>query len=59
MPGAVARTSAVALNNATLPFTLQLADKGWQRACAGVNCGGPCQPGHRSNETRCATIIPS
>ncbi len=34
MPGAVARTSAVALNNATLPFTLQLAGKGWQRACA-------------------------
>ncbi len=32
MPGAVARTSAVALNNATLPFTLQLADKGWKRA---------------------------
>ena len=28
MPGAVARTSAFALNNATLPFTLQLADKG-------------------------------
>ncbi|MBX9697990.1 MAG: alanine dehydrogenase [Acetobacteraceae bacterium] len=34
MPGAVARTSAVALNNATLPFTLQLAAKGWHRACA-------------------------
>jgi alanine dehydrogenase len=34
MPGAVARTSAVALNNATLPFTLQLADKGLKRACA-------------------------
>jgi alanine dehydrogenase len=34
MPGAVARTSAVALNNATLPFTLQLAGKGWRRACA-------------------------
>ncbi len=33
MPGAVARTSAVALNNATLPFTLQLADKGWRVAC--------------------------
>ena len=32
MPGAVARTSAVALNNATLPFTLQLADKGFPRA---------------------------
>ena len=28
MPGAVARTSAFALNNATLPFTLSLADKG-------------------------------
>ncbi|HYZ30667.1 MAG TPA: alanine dehydrogenase [Crenalkalicoccus sp.] len=34
MPGAVARTSAVALNNATLPFTLQLADQGWRAACA-------------------------
>ncbi|MGG5810236.1 alanine dehydrogenase [Falsiroseomonas sp. CW058] len=34
MPGAVARTSAVALNNATLPFILQLADKGLRRACA-------------------------
>src|ERR1700726_1924321 len=32
MPGAVARTSAVALNNATLPFVLALADKGWRRA---------------------------
>ena len=34
MPGAVARTSAVALNNATLPFTLQLAGKGVSRALA-------------------------
>jgi len=34
MPGAVARTSAKALNNATLPFVLQLADKGWREACA-------------------------
>ncbi len=34
MPGAVARTSTVALNNATLPFTLQLAEKGVARACA-------------------------
>jgi alanine dehydrogenase len=32
MPGAVARTSTFALNNATLPFTLQLADKGWRQA---------------------------
>jgi len=29
MPGAVARTSAFALGNATLPFVLALADKGW------------------------------
>ena len=34
MPGAVARTSAFALNNATLPFTLALADKGHRRALA-------------------------
>jgi alanine dehydrogenase len=32
MPGAVARTSTVALNNATLPFVLAIADRGWQRA---------------------------
>jgi alanine dehydrogenase len=32
MPGAVARTSTVALNNATLPFVLALADKGYRRA---------------------------
>jgi alanine dehydrogenase len=34
MPGAVPRTSALALNNATLPFVRALADKGWERACA-------------------------
>lgn len=34
MPGAVARTSTFALNNATLPFALALADKGWKRAIA-------------------------
>jgi len=33
MPGAVARTSAFALNSATLPFTLALAVKGWRDAC--------------------------
>jgi alanine dehydrogenase len=33
MPGAVPRTSTFALNNATLPFTLALAGKGWRRAC--------------------------
>ena len=33
MPGAVARTSTLALGNATMPYMLALADKGWQRAC--------------------------
>lgn len=47
MPGAVARTSTFALNNATLPFILALADKGVVRAlrdnshlCAGLNVMG-------------------
>ncbi len=34
MPGAVARTSTQALGNATMPFMLALADKGWKKACA-------------------------
>jgi alanine dehydrogenase len=32
MPGAVAHTSTIALGNATLPFVLALADKGWRQA---------------------------
>ena len=32
MPGGVPRTSTLALTNATLPYALQLANKGWQRA---------------------------
>ncbi|MCF8483864.1 MAG: alanine dehydrogenase [Rhodobacteraceae bacterium] len=38
MPGAVARTSTIALGNATLPFLLAIADKGWKRACAEDPC---------------------
>ena len=34
MPGAVARTSTIALGNATMPFMLDLANKGWRQACA-------------------------
>src|SRR5262249_18170026 len=34
MPGAVPRTSTFALNNATLPFAVALANKGWRRALA-------------------------
>ncbi|KGO35320.1 MAG: alanine dehydrogenase [Desulfoprunum sp.] len=33
MPGAVALTSTLALTNATLPYALQIANKGWKRAC--------------------------
>lgn len=33
IPGAVPYTSTMALTNATLPYVLQLADKGWQQAC--------------------------
>ena len=32
MPGAVAKTSTWALTNATLPYALEIADKGWRRA---------------------------
>ena len=47
IPGAVPYTSTLALTNATLPYALFLADKGWQRACkessalfAGLNVVG-------------------
>lgn len=48
MPGAVPRTATLALNNATLPYVLRLANKGYQNAlredhyfCAGLNvCRG-------------------
>ncbi len=33
IPGAVPYTSTLALTNATLPYAIQLADKGWQAAC--------------------------
>lgn len=44
MPGAVPRTSTLALTNATLPYVVEIADKGWKRAArenreiaAGIN----------------------
>jgi len=33
MPGAVARTATIALTNATMPYLVALADKGWRAAC--------------------------
>lgn len=34
IPGAVARTSTLALTNATLPYALSIANKGWKAACS-------------------------
>lgn len=33
MPGAVPRTSTIALTNSTLPYALQIANKGYKKAC--------------------------
>jgi alanine dehydrogenase len=33
IPGAVPYTSTLALTNATLPYAIELADKGWEKAC--------------------------
>ena len=33
IPGAVPYTSTLALTNATLPYAIRLADKGWREAC--------------------------
>lgn len=33
IPGAVPRTSTLALTNATLPYAIRLANKGWRQAC--------------------------
>ncbi len=38
MPGAVPRTSTYALTNATLPFIIALADKGWRKAMTDDPC---------------------
>jgi len=32
MPGAVPKTSTMALTNATLPYAIEIANKGWQKA---------------------------
>ncbi|MDX1904127.1 MAG: alanine dehydrogenase [Thermonemataceae bacterium] len=37
MPGAVPYTSTLALTNATLPYVMQLANKGWKKACQDNN----------------------
>ena len=51
MPGAVARTSTFALNNATLPFVLALADKGCRRRCAPTRICATASTSHRGRIT--------
>ncbi len=49
MPGAVAKTSTLALTNATLPYVLEIADKGWKRAMKenrGIRMGANVIKGH-------------
>ena len=52
MPGAVPNTSTYALTNATLPYTVALADKGWRQACQenrSLALGLNTQAGHLVN----------
>ncbi len=52
MPGAVPRTSTIALGNATMPYMLALADKGWRKACEedpGLLEGLNTHAGHLTN----------
>ena len=61
MPGAVARTSTFALNNATLPFVLALADKGPPRRCWTTRISSRAQHHARSRPSRrrgCAASQP-
>ena len=41
MPGAVARTSTFTLTNATMPYMVDLANKGWKKAWPGRQGSGP------------------
>ena len=53
MPGAVPNTSTYALTNATLPYTVALADKGWAQACRddrSLALGLNTHAGHLTNQ---------
>src|SRR5690606_30725539 len=59
MPGAVGRTSTFALTNATLPYVLRLANKGYVKACQadpGLAQGINLQDGYVTNEPVAATF---
>jgi len=70
MPGAVPNTSTYALTNATLPYAVALADKGWEQACrtdhslalglnthAGAVTYGPVAEAHGMGSTPLATVL--
>lgn len=53
MPGAVPKTSTVALTNATLPYAVQIADKGWRKAMQEsreIKCGANVVKGKITHE---------
>ena len=53
MPGAVGRTSTIALCNATLPYALKIANKGYEKAAAeDPGLGRGDQPGRRPGDQR-------
>ncbi|MEK8073368.1 alanine dehydrogenase [Rhodococcoides navarretei] len=59
MPGAVPRTSTYALTNATLPYVVALADKGWEAACEadpGLKAGLSTHNGALLSETVAAAF---
>lgn len=66
MPGAVPRTSTIALTNVTLAYALSLADNGWEKAmrrdpalAKGLNCRGgevTCQPVADAFELACRPV---
>jgi alanine dehydrogenase len=70
MPGAVPNTSTYALTNATLPYVVALADKGWERACqedhslalglsthAGALTSGPVAEAHQLQATSLDEVL--
>lgn len=70
MPGAVPNTSTYALTNATLPYTVALANKGWRRALtedpalakglnthAGVLTNAPVAEAHHSTAVDVAEVL--
>jgi alanine dehydrogenase len=70
MPGAVPNTSTYALTNATLPYVMALADKGWERACredhslalglnahAGALSNGPVADAHAMDATPLDVVL--